>query len=248
MKKIVKLLLIGFLFLNIGTTSMMSAAEVSKGSGDKGVADAIMKGDGNSTGVLDNAQKKFKEVKQRISDSKKDPRNTTQDRFCAAKDSILVSGSTIAKQISPMVYFFMTILILLAIKKLFLDNPEQEKNGLSSTIIKGSLFIFFALMLSQYSSAINWWDDSVIPEFNRMCSGEEREPLKIILLSHLLTFIFVIIKMIGALIIVVGLFELVKKDRSGKVNIQGVGLKVLGGVLLIQYKYVLAFFGVIKLM
>ena len=140
----------------------------------------------------------------------------------------------------------LTILILLAIKKLFLDNPEQEKNGLSSTIIRGSLYIFFALLLSQFNSLIDWWDDTVIPEFNQMCSGGEKDALSIILMGNLLLFIFIIIKLIGALIIVVGLFELVKKDRSGKVNVQGVGLKILGGMLLMNYKWVLAFFGVIS--
>jgi hypothetical protein len=163
-----------------------------------------------------------------------------------AKDSLLMSGSTIAKEISPFVYFLMTILILLAIKKLFLDNPEQEKNGLSSTVIKGSLYIFIALLLSQYNGLIDWWDDSVIPQFNRMCSGGEKNALGIIIMGNLLLFIFIVIKLIGALIIVVGLFELVKKDRSGKVNVQAVGLKIIGGMLLMNYKWVLVLFGVIE--
>ena len=65
-------------------------------------------------------------------------------------------------------------------------------------------------------------------------------------MGNLLLFIFIVIKLIGALIIVVGLFELVKKDRSGKVNVQAVGLKIIGGMLLMNYKWVLLFFGVIK--
>ena len=244
MKNIIKIIMLSFLITNITFTSLYAAVEVN-GNSDAAVAEAIAKGDGSNSS-LDSAEEKFLNIKEKISESKKDPNNSTKDRFCVVKDSLLVSGSTIAKEISPFIYFIMTILILLAIKKLFLDNPEQEKNGLSSTIIRGSLYIFFALLLSQFNSLIDWWDDSVIPEFNRMCSGGEKDALSIILMGNLLLFIFIIIKLIGALIIVVGLFELVKKDRSGKVNVQGVGLKILGGMLLMNYKWVLVFFKVIS--
>lgn len=236
--------MLSFLITNITFTSLHAAVEVN-GSSDADIAEAIAKGDGSNSS-LDSAKEKFINIKEKIAESKKDPSNSTKDRFCVVKDSLLVSGSTIAKEISPFIYFIMTILILLAIKKLFLDNPEQEKNGLSSTIIRGSLYIFFALLLSQFNGLIDWWDDSVIPEFNRMCSGGERDALSIILMGNLLLFLFIIIKLIGALIVVVGLFELVKKDRSGKVNVQAVGLKILGGMLLMNYKWVLVLFKVIS--
>lgn len=244
MKNIIKIIMLSFLITNITFTSLHAAVEVN-GNSDAAVAEAIAKGDGSNSS-LDSAKEKFINIKEKIAESKKDPSNSTKDRFCVVKDSLLVSGSTIAKEISPFIYFIMTILILLAIKKLFLDNPEQEKNGLSSTIIRGSLYIFFALLLSQFNGLIDWWDDSVIPEFNRMCSGGERDALSIILMGNLLLFLFIIIKLIGALIVVVGLFELVKKDRSGKVNIQGVGLKIIGGILLMNYKWVLVLFKVIS--
>ena len=244
MKNIIKPLLLFLFIFNISVTSLNAAVEVN-GNSDAAVAEAIAKGDGSNSS-LDSTKNKFQEIREKIKESKMDPNASTKDRFCTAKDSLLMSGSTIAKEISPFVYFLMTILILLAIKKLFLDNPEQEKNGLSSSIIKGSLYIFIALLLSQYNGLIDWWDDSVIPEFNRMCSGGESDALSIILMGNLLLFIFIVIKLICALIIVVGLFELVKKDRSGKVNVQAVGLKIIGGMLLMNYKWVLVLFGVIE--
>ena len=246
MKNIIKSLLLFLFIFNISVTSLNAAVEVRGGTSDAAVADAISKGSNETGGTLDSAKNKFQEIREKIKESEMDPNASTKDRFCTAKDSLLMSGSTIAKEISPFVYFLMTILILLAIKKLFLDNPEQEKNGLSSTVIKGSLYIFIALLLSQYNSLIDWWDDSVIPQFNEMCSGGEQNAWGIIIMGNLLLFIFIVIKLIGALIIVVGLFELVKKDRSGKVNVQAVGLKIIGGMLLINYKWVLVLFGVIE--
>lgn len=245
MKKILQIF-----FLSLFITSGVYAADSDSGvvvtdKSNAGIAEAIANSDGNST--TKDLVKGFREIKEDIVKAKTDPKATTHSKLCKSREALLVSGSTVVKQMSPLVYLLMTILVLMSIKRFFIDNPEQQKNGLSSNVIGGSLYLFFAVILSNFKKLINWWDETLIPEFSALCNGGAKDALSVTILKHVLAFLFTLVQFIGVIIVIMGIVDMIKKDRSGTVNVYGIGSKIIGGVLLINYKWVLDFIGVIKL-
>lgn len=246
MKKTFKMFFLSILILFsfVNANAEESGIKVSDKS-NAGIAKAIATSDGNEG--LKDAVKGFREIRSEISAAKKDPNATSRSKMCAANKSLMVSGSDVVKQISPIVYFIMTILILMAIKRFFIDNPEQQKNGYTSNVIGGSLYLFFAMLLSNFKSLNEWWDNKIIPEFAKLCGEGKDGALGIVIMENLLLFIFILVQFLGAIIIIMGLVDLIKKDRSGTVNLYGLGSKLFGGVLLVNYKWVLDFIGVIDM-
>lgn len=245
MKKILKIFFLSFLLTSSLYAAETSGVSIGSDRSNAGIAEAIANSNGNTT--TKDLVKEFREVREQITKAKADPKATTHSKLCKSREALLVSGSTLIKQLTLIVYLLMTVLVLMSIKRFFIDNPEQQKNGISSNVIGGSLYLFFAAILSNFKQLTNWWDNTLIPEFSALCNGGTKDALSVTIVKHLLTFLFVIVQFLGVIIVIMGIVEMVKKDRSGTVNLYGIGSKIFGGLLLINYKWVLDFIGVISL-
>lgn len=235
-KNFIKLLFLSFVLFT-------SNVELYAESNNMKVARQIAESDGTET--LKDSDIKLRDVIKAAKDARRE-NATIRAQLCETKNTTMISGSTLVKKISPLIYFLIVILSLLAIKKLFIDNPDNQKNGITSNVLGGGLYIFFAALLSQFRGIIDWWDNTIIPEFNHMCEGGEENALRVVIMKNVLFIIFVIVQLVGVIIMVMGLVDIVKKDRSGKVSPYSIGTKLIGGALLINYRLVLKWFGVLS--
>lgn len=242
MKKIFSIFFMLFL-ISFSATNLYAGAK-SDGT-DKGNAEAIVNSGGEDS-VTKSIMDKMKEMKDKINGSK-GIGHSTKEKLCTAREAMLTSGSGIAKGFQPLVYVIMSLLVIFGVKKLFIDNPDQQPNGISSNIVKGSLYFFFAIILSQFPAFLEWWDKQLVPEFVSLCQSGKKDALQITILSNLLYFVFIIVKFVGVLIIFSGMVEMVKKDRGGSVNFSGIMMKLVGGMLLVNYRLVLSWFDIIDL-
>lgn len=170
MKKIFSIFFI-FIMISIGSVNLFAGVK-SDGS-DKGNAEAIVNSAGDNS-ITKSLMDQMKEMKEKINNSKGITKST-KDKLCTAREAMLTSGSGIAKGFQPIIYVIMSLLVIFGVKKLFIDNPDQQPNGISSNIVKGSLYFFFAMLLSQFPAFLDWWDKQLVPEFVSLCESGKKE-------------------------------------------------------------------------
>lgn len=231
---------------NVEENPKKSGVKVSETDGKRAIAQKIA---GSKDGMVDfkSTIKKLRDIRAEIVKSSKNSSNTTGQKVCTAKSQMLTYFGDLGTSIAPFINFIASILVLLAIKKLFIDNPESQPNGISTNIYKGATFILIALILMQFDTAMDWWRNDMVPKFDGLCRKGNDSALSIVILEQMLYLIFVFVQFIGALTIILGINDMIKKDRSGKFNAYGVGTKIIGGIMLVNFKYIFAFMGIIQI-
>jgi len=224
------------------TVPKIKAEDSSKENIAKAIAESSA-----STKTTNDAVIKYRETSDKIKAINANPDNSMKVKMCGMREELLSNTGSIAKTLRPAATLIMVILAMLGIKKLFLDNPEQQPNGLSTNVMKGSMMLFFAYLLAGFDDLVKWWEERLIPDFSSLCEGGKDNALQLVIIKEMLYFIFVIVQFLGVIAILMGITDLLKKDRAGGVNVYGVGTKILGGLLLVQYKWVLDFFGIIDI-